>query len=709
MSSPSESSVLLLHGLVHRSLRHTIESIRKNVIAPLKRSGPVEIYFHCWDVAEVYNPRANELGGDLNASVIGELLPEAKGVIEQQEDYIQTLDWENLIRRNPMRYCTNGEEAAALTLRNFLVALESQQRAWRVFERHRMADRYHKVVASRADLRFLDELGVRRLENPALAKDERRRTDEEKERGKGDPPTLWVPRFHAWGGVNDRFAIGNEDGIRIWSHRLAFAEEWLKRAQRESAEWLLMKWLEKNRVRVGFMDFTFQRIRANGLVAERDRELRASTHTSWTSSTPERFLVLARESGGLTEYLIQVLKPHGKVEVIVDCPPSVSKTSESDEVQSIYLTDEEAAGFSGLMSTSSPFPVTTAWSRAFAHLARTVKEDEAVWIVEDDVAADMDSFAALVRATRAKSADLSALDVHTRHEDPHWWWWNYADGFFANPCRAFQPLCRLSSKLLRVVLDFQMQQQRFTFHEVLFASLAHEHGMTTLDWRKVPSIANMLEDFRYRPYVSRLQRGVLHPVKDQNLHHAICGQPSAGANRRNLAACEGWSILQDDYDFLAVWCRKQGFRFVVEFGPGDSTLALLDAGCRVLSYEHDIAWLRKTLDRFQDETKVEIVHCPEGCLPDPPAEVPDLVFVDGPPFRNGQTMSRLGPCEWALQVCGCFLLHDAFRQGELATLAEMERRGMEVTRIATQKGLAWVVDPKVRPELTGRERSILDS
>lgn len=710
-----QKSDILLHGLVHRSLRHTIDSLRRHVIAPLERIGPVELVYHSWDVAEVRNPRAGEADTVLDASVIKELLPEAKGLIEPQEDYIRTLDWERLSRRNPMRHCTSGEEAAALTLRNYLLALESQQRAWRVFEENRTSSSPGLVVATRADLRFLDELEVPEALvaaarsvtafHPLHHGADRPEVGPCPRGGGGQacPPSLWVPKFHAWGGVNDRFAIGNEEAIRLWSHRMAFAEEWLERAKGESAEWLLMKWLEKNRVKVGFMDFTFQRIRANGKVADRDRELKPKPAAQSQDQTQERFLILARVAGTMTEQLIRVLNPLGKVEVIVDRPLGDSFASAVTDRRYIHLNDGEAAGFGGLMSKSGPFPKITAWSRAFAHLARTLEDEEAVWFVEDDVAGDVDSFAALVAATRAKQADLSALDIRTRHEDAHWPWWSYADGILPCPARAFQPLCRLSGRLIRAVLDFQKRHQRFTFHEVLFASLAQEKGMSWLDWRKEGATKDLVTEFLYRPDVARIHRGVSHPVKDPDLHRAICTQTPLREGRRQRAACEGWSILADDYDFLADWCRKQGFRHVVEFGPGDSTLALLDAGCRVVSYEHDIGWLKKSLERFRSETEVEILHLPEGDLPEVPAIAPDCVLVDGPPYREGQTMSRLGPCEWALRVCGCFLLHDTRRDGEIATLAEMERRGMQVTQVPTAKGLALVVDPKIRPELAQEE------
>lgn len=710
---------VIFHGLVHRSLRHVAASLRKNLIQPFERLSDVDIFFHSWDVSEINNPRAGEHGAVVDIRDVEEFLPEARGQFEPQDEFDATVDWERLFRKNPMRNCCGSEEEARTTLMNFRRALESQERAWRFFERRR-EKHYRAVVAARPDLRFPEELVLPAGLVTALFDGEANRRELEglkaswKEEWPAGgsvsqvkdwtsvPPMLWLPDFHAWGGVNDRFAVGNHEAIRIWSNRAGFAEEWLLRANDESAEWLLMKWLEKNRVRVGFMDVRFQRIRANGEVDKMDRGLPPARAGSGKKRGAERFLVIAREAGKLTENLARVLHPLGKVEVISDRPldgdsgPGTSAPAGAN-CDHFHLTDDESAGYAGLMSES--FPRITAWSRAFAHLAQTLGEEEAVWFVEDDVAGDPASFAELVAATSECAADLSALSIRTRQEAPNWTWWKYAEGIFANPRRAFQPLCRLSRKLVCAVLEFQKQHERLTFHEVLFASLVEELGMSWLDWQQDERTKSLVSQFRYRPEVEVVRRGVCHPVKKKELHEAICGQVAVGGGRRAKAACEGWSIFPDDYDFLASWFRRQGFKCVVEFGPGDSTLALLDAGCRVVSYEHDIEWLRRTLGRFRSEADVEILHCPEGCLPDLLEYRPDMVFVDGPPYRQGQRMSRLGTCEWALEACGAFLLHDANRAAERATLAEMERRGMQVIPLATKKGLALVVDPALRPEL----------
>jgi hypothetical protein len=702
---------VILHGLVHRSLRHVVESLRDQLISPLTQAGRVDVFYHSWDVLEIHNPRAKESGILVDTAEVGHLLPEARGIFESQEEFDRSVKWERLFEKNPMRNCTGNEEEARATLMNFRRSLESQERAWEFFQKTKTR-RYDVVVATRADLRFLDELETSDIESSASHV------------GAG---RVWLPNFHSWGGVNDRFVIGNEEGVGIWSNRVVFAEEWLEKANGESAEWLLMKWLEKNQVRVGFIDFTFQRVRANGEVAERDRDLRAAAR--WKNrktrqaadddeaKVKERFLILAREAGPQAESLRKRLERLGRVEVIVDSSVvklgelrneeemkidrCISPDSTRTEHCYIYLTDEESDGYGGLMSTSGPFPKITAWSRAFVHLARTLEDDEAVWFVEDDVAGNYESFAELVSKTACQNPDLAALELKTKQEDKHWPWWSYAEEHFEEPCRGFQPLCRLSGRLVQKVLDFRQSNGGFTFHEVLFPSLAHAAGMRCLEWTSSAAFKHLFHTFRYRPNVTAVRIGISHPVKDAALHESACSAPPSELPRIRLARFEGHSILFEVYAFLSGHCRRNGIKKVAEFGPGDSTLAFLDAGCRVVSFEHDIGWLEKATRRFQGEHEVSLMHCPEGTVPetcDLPF-VPEMVFVDGLPMRQGQEKSHMQPCEWALEVCGYFLLHDTKRDAEMATLAEMERRGMHVTHIFTRKGLAIVVDPHRRPEM----------
>jgi hypothetical protein len=684
---------VILFGVVQRSLGHVVQSLRERVIEPLSREGQVEVFFHSWDLVDLVNPRTGEDGTCVDPGEVARLLPEARGVFESQAEFDATVDWQPLFERNPMGHCAPDEDAARATLMNHFRALESLERAWRFFEEAKSGS-YRRIVVARPDLRFLEDL----VAEPSSF-------------GEG---ALWIPEFHGWGGVNDRFAMGGEREMGIWCRRLAFAKECVLEGRNWNSETVLMKWLEKNRLPVRFMDFVFQRVRATGSVAEMDRDLapgggRMKRNAGVVNETrnmkvagmgqeavapKERFLILAREAGSREENLRKVLEPLGKVEVVVDRPsPAINGGH-------IHLSDEEAEKFGGLMSTSGSFPWVTAWSRALCHLSRTLGDEEAVWFVEDDVAGDKASFAMLARGTAALAVDLVSIEVRTIEEDHHWPLWHYADGFFSSAVRSFQPMCRLSGRLIRAVLACREKHGRCTFHEVMFPSVAREHGMSWRSWCQEPGLRDLVASFRYRPEVRNVFHGVSHPVKDPEVHEAICCLPPAEFPRMRQASLEGWSINSEDYIFLVRHCRRLGIRRVAEFGPGDSTLAFLDAGCEVMSFEHDAGWLLKARDRFQREAGVSLWHCPEGSLPGPESATfePEMVFVDGPPFRQGQEMSRLMPCEWALARCGYLILHDTKRSGEMATLAELERRGMIVTRIPTRKGLAIVADPARQQE-----------
>src|SRR5690606_36105980 len=119
-------------------------------------------------------------------------------------------------------------------------------------------------------------------------------------------------------------------------------------------------------------------------------------------------------------------------------------------------------------------------------------------------------------------ADLSALEFNSKVNEPDWAHWSHAEGYFDDPCRSFNPICRLSPRLIAVILEFRRIHKRFLFQEVLFASLAAAHGLSVLDWRKDEKVSNLFENFRFRPEISQPCSGVCHPVKDEVLHRQIC-------------------------------------------------------------------------------------------------------------------------------------------------------------------------------------------
>ena len=691
-----QSTAILLHGLVHRSLDHVVDSFRDKLVAPFAELGEVDIFFHSWDISEITNPRAGEHGVTVDPGEVARWLPEARGIFESQEEFDRTINWDPLFEKNPMRYCTGNEAAARATLMNFRRAVESQQRAWDFFTRTKTRS-YSRVVATRPDLKFLQELEIpdelalpEPLHDPASTR-------------------LWVPRFHAWGGVNDRFAIGRETGIGIWSRRADFVDGCLLNPGDANPEWILMKWLERNGIRPSLLDFVFQRVRANGEVTEMDRNLTvigstrpAATAASKSSANgavaaairKERFLVLARHASDASRRLEKILAPFGRTEVILDSPGS----SEDDGV---WYPDEEVAGYGGLMSNSSPFPTITAWSRAMFHLEKTLEPDEAVWFVEDDVAGNPEYFEALIRETASFGPDLAAIDIFSRDADPEWYLWSYAEPWFEQPWKAFKPLCRKSPRLISAALDFRRKHGRFAFHEVLFPSLASEAGMHCLDWYQIPDFRRLLPVFRFRPTVETAEQGVCHPVKADPTHEAICGhkaRPAARPSRPEIsgmprfseAVFEPWNLQTEEYKWLVRHCRRNGIRAALEIGCGTSTLALLDAGCRVLSFEADPFWQTHASRWFGENRDLELRTpgqdriCLAGDLP----FRPELVLVNAARATGLGAANLLQACELGLTIAKEVVVHGTSDPQARALVAALESSGRPARFLPCPRGIA---------------------
>jgi len=151
---------------------------------------------------------------------------------------------------------------------------------------------------------------------------------------------------------------------------------------------------------------------------------------------------------------------------------------------------------------------------------------------------------------------------------------------------------------------------------------------------------------------------------------------------------DGYTISRAEYLFLAAFARANQIRTVLEYGPGASTWAFLEAGCRVTSLEY--------LPEWREKFAVSLAECPEArqwvtLLPfDADRQsidgreagairgLFDLGFVDSPRGDRCQKFSRLRSCLSAAARCRRFILHDADRPKERNTLDVMRELGWQV-------------------------------
>ena len=166
-----------------------------------------------------------------------------------------------------------------------------------------------------------------------------------------------------------------------------------------------------------------------------------------------------------------------------------------------------------------------------------------------------------------------------------------------------------------------------------------------------------------------------------------------------------------DYGAIIEEVKRIGAKTALEFGPGYSTLALIESGLdRIVTCEHDEEWFGKAKERFEEYPRVSVKRYEDvaptaqlaGVVTD---ETFDLCFVDSPKGYNAQPgmppggrtihpgqedCSRLNTCLAALDRAPIVLLHDATRPLERATLGRLNAMGHKITFIPCRNGMARI-------------------
>ena len=159
----------------------------------------------------------------------------------------------------------------------------------------------------------------------------------------------------------------------------------------------------------------------------------------------------------------------------------------------------------------------------------------------------------------------------------------------------------------------------------------------------------------------------------------------------------------EDYGALMEIVLARGIRTVLEFGPGISTLAFIEAGVeRITSLEYLPQWRKVAAQEFAQYPQVTIGAFDNAPVIDPPAIAGmsfDLAFVDSPigegtrrapDFPGQEGMNRFNTVCCALKHAPIVMLHDAHRPGEQTTLKAVAAVGHKVEVINTRKGIAVI-------------------
>lgn len=164
-----------------------------------------------------------------------------------------------------------------------------------------------------------------------------------------------------------------------------------------------------------------------------------------------------------------------------------------------------------------------------------------------------------------------------------------------------------------------------------------------------------------------------------------------------------------DYRLLMNEVKIVGAKSCLEFGPGISTWALIEAGVEhIVTLEHDDEWFEKAKETFKDFPQVMVRRYqdePEAIGDLSEGETFDMAFVDSPKGFTHQVKgvrgvrkrhpgqedcSRFNTCVLALKHAPVVYLHDANRPLELGTLGRLHAMGHKITRLHTKVGMARI-------------------
>ena len=176
------------------------------------------------------------------------------------------------------------------------------------------------------------------------------------------------------------------------------------------------------------------------------------------------------------------------------------------------------------------------------------------------------------------------------------------------------------------------------------------------------------------------------------------------------------SLRLEDYKCLVAYAQALQPKRVLEFGPGYSTYAWIEAGVpEVISLECRDDWREKKEQEFSNYPTVTVLPFRNTS---PQAEVPDdigkfdLAFVDSPrgqPNRDAEILpgqadyNRLNTLIVACQLSPVVLLHDARRVYERNSLTLMENTmdyQVNYLNFAGSYGIAEVKWPKQEQTLS---------
>uniref|UniRef100_A0A6C0AMM1 Uncharacterized protein n=1 Tax=viral metagenome TaxID=1070528 RepID=A0A6C0AMM1_9ZZZZ len=241
---PKVKVAICFFGLT-RSLKLTLDSIEKYIFDPLRLHGiRYDIFLHTYKMKTAYsNPRAGEKDLILDADEY-KLLEPTYHMVESKEAVSKKLDLEKYrTHGNPWGKETSARPGDFSTLDNHILYLWSLKQLTKLWSEAK--SRYSHIIYCRPDVLYQVPLDISWFSFSPKSK------------------KIYIPNFGLCGNVNDRFALGRPEEMRLYGNRFDDALAYSKKKPLASEAYLIDT-MRRHRIKYEHVNFYFIRVRANG-------------------------------------------------------------------------------------------------------------------------------------------------------------------------------------------------------------------------------------------------------------------------------------------------------------------------------------------------------------------------------------------------------------------------------------------------------------
>lgn len=228
-------------GITRNLKERTLKAMQKNLFAPVAAIDPGFVRFgHFNLVGQISNPRSKEQGMDLSDSDY-QLLGCDRAAITPQEKVDDQIDLASFQRHG------DPWDDGFASMKNLLRQYYSLEQVTHLLEQSKQ--NFDLVIYSRADVLYRRPVRVPEVE----------------------PGVICTPRFAKWGGLNDRFALGDQQTMTKYGLRGKAALDYTEKTKQSlHAERFLEWYVQQQGFRNEDLDVIFWRVRADGRIARDD-------------------------------------------------------------------------------------------------------------------------------------------------------------------------------------------------------------------------------------------------------------------------------------------------------------------------------------------------------------------------------------------------------------------------------------------------------